>query len=61
MIDILIGICLITFGFIWYKHESDDIRKRKKRGDFIWSGKPKIFLGIFIILAIGLTMIIRAI
>ena len=61
MVDILIGLCLIIIGFIWYKYESDDIRKRKKRGDdFIWSGKPKMFLGIFTILAIGLSMIIKA-
>ena len=62
MVDILIGLCLIIIGFIWYKHESYDIRKRKKRGDgFIWSGKPNTFLGVFILFSIGVTMIIRAI
>ena len=52
----------LILGFIWFKHECDDIRKRKKRGENnIWGSKPNIFLGIFIVIAFGISMIIRSI
>lgn len=62
MINILIGVCLLIIGVLWLNYETKRINKAKKRGDkFLWSGKPNTFLGIFIVLAIGITMIIRAI
>ena len=61
MIVVLIGICLIILGFIWFKYELSDMSKRKKKGDkYYYSGKPKMFLGVYIILAMAITMIIRA-
>ncbi len=62
MVNILIGTCLCILGFIWLKYEISDISTRKKKGDkFYYSGKPKMLLGVFMVLAIGITMIIRAI
>ena len=62
MINILIGICLLIIGVLWLNYEIIRINEAKKREDkFLWSGKPNAFLGIFIFLAVGITMLIRAI
>ena len=62
MIDILIGICSLIIGSIWFHYERTEMLERKKQGDkHYYSGKPNAFLGVYIILALGLALIIRAI
>ncbi len=60
-LNIIFGFSLISIGLVWLEYELKR-RKRLKREDkkFILATQPRYFLGIFILIVSGITIIFRA-
>ncbi|SHG44135.1 hypothetical protein SAMN05444148_0148 [Winogradskyella jejuensis] len=60
-VDVLIGICLIILGLIWYKYQIQKTKKYyedKSHGQL--STQPSQYIGILILVLGGIVMIYRA-
>lgn len=56
-IDIIIGFLVILAGIIWFIYEYQEFKRSPKEVKLTY---PSTFLGIYIVLAIGVALIIRA-